>query len=35
MYLAEILWLASWPVFIYIAYRVVFWGVKKFEKKFD
>lgn len=33
MYLKEILWLISWPVLIYISYRLVLVALKKFEKK--
>ena len=32
-YINEILWLASWPVIIYVAYRICFWAIKRYEKK--
>lgn len=31
--LEQILWFLSWPVFIYLTYRVVLIALKKFEKK--
>ncbi len=31
--LEQILWLTSWPVFIFICYRVVVVAVNKLEKK--
>jgi hypothetical protein len=33
MYLTEILWLALWPVLIFVSYRLVLLALKKFEKK--
>ena len=33
MYTAQIIWLISWPVFIYISYRLVLFALKKFEGK--
>lgn len=30
-YLSEILWLLSWPVFIFLTYRLVFWVIKRYE----
>ncbi len=32
-YLTEILWLLSWPVLIYISYRLVLLSLRKFEAK--
>ncbi len=32
MYTAEILWLISWPVFIYVSYRIILYAIKKFEE---
>ena len=32
-YLPEILWLASWPVMVWIAWRVCFRAIRKFEKR--
>lgn len=31
-YLSEILGLISWPVLIYISYRVSAWAIEKFEE---
>lgn len=31
--LEQILWFLSWPVFIYLTYRLVLIALKKFEKK--
>jgi hypothetical protein len=31
MYTSQILWLLSWPVLIYISYRLVLLVLKKFE----
>jgi len=33
MYTASIIWLISWPIFIYLSYRVVLFALKKFESK--
>ncbi len=33
MYIQEILWLLSWPVFILISYYVASYAIRKFEKK--
>lgn len=33
MYIQEILWLFSWPVFILISYYVIRYAIRKFEKK--
>ncbi len=33
MYTASIIWLATWPVFIYLSYRIVLYALKKFEDK--
>jgi len=33
MYLKEIIQLISWPISIYIVYRITFWAIKKFDKK--
>jgi hypothetical protein len=32
MYLKAILWLLSWPVFIFITYRIILYALKRFEK---
>lgn len=32
-YLTEILMFASWPLFIYISYKVCAWVIAKFENK--
>lgn len=32
-YLPEILSLISWPVLIYVTYRVVLFALKKFDEK--
>ncbi|HUW06262.1 MAG TPA: hypothetical protein VMW01_08365 [Williamwhitmania sp.] len=31
-YLTEILGLVSWPVLIYVSYRVIVWAIEKFEE---
>ena len=31
MYIKEILWLASWPVLIYVSYRLAYFAINKFE----
>ena len=31
-YTSEIIQLISWPVLIYISYRLSLWAVKKFEE---
>jgi hypothetical protein len=33
MYIASILWYLSWPVLIYLSYRIILCSVKRFEKK--
>lgn len=33
MYLTSILWLISWPVLIYVSYRLILWEVRRSEKK--
>lgn len=33
MYTESIIWLISWPVFIYLSYRLVLFALKKFENK--
>jgi hypothetical protein len=33
MYWTEILWLISWPVLIWVSYKLSVWAVKKFEQK--
>lgn len=33
MYLREILWLISWPIFIWFSYKMTQVVLKKFEKK--
>jgi hypothetical protein len=32
-YLHEILWLASWPVVIWVAYKLSFWAIRRYEAK--
>lgn len=32
-YTNEILWLLSWPVLIYVSYKLSVWTVKYWEKK--
>lgn len=32
MYWKEIIQLISWPISIYIMYRIIFWAIKKYEK---
>ncbi len=32
-YLHEILWLVSWPVIIWVTFRVSFWVIKRYEAK--
>lgn len=32
-YLSEILWLLSWPVLIYVSYKLSVWAIKYWEKK--
>lgn len=32
-YINEILWLASWPAIIYVAYKICFWAIKRYENK--
>ena len=32
MYIREILWLLSWPVLIYVSYRIILLAIAKFEK---
>ncbi len=32
MYITEIAWLLSWPVFIFISYRIALVAIEKFEK---
>lgn len=33
MHTIQILWLLTWPVSIYITYRVVLFVLKKYERK--
>lgn len=33
-HLAQILWLLSWPVLIYVSYRLVLLALKLYEKKY-
>jgi len=33
-HITQILWLLSWPLLIYISYRVILFALKIFEKKF-
>ncbi|MGE0076856.1 MAG: hypothetical protein AB7S48_03255 [Bacteroidales bacterium] len=32
-YISEILWLLSWPVLIYVSYKLSVWAIKYWEKK--
>lgn len=32
--LASVLWYLSWPVLIFISYRIIAWAVKRYEKKY-
>lgn len=32
-YISEILWLLSWPVLMYVSYRLSVWAIKLWEKK--
>jgi len=32
MYLTEIIWLISWPVFIWVSYKLSVLAIKRFEK---
>jgi len=32
MYLKEILWLISWPVFIWFSYKMVLYALKKLDR---
>lgn len=32
-YITEIAWLLSWPVLIYVSYRLAAWAVGRWEKK--
>ncbi|MDI3527429.1 MAG: hypothetical protein PWR03_1612 [Tenuifilum sp.] len=33
-YINEILWFLSWPVLIYVSYKITLWAIKFWEKKF-
>ncbi len=33
IYLTEILWLISWPVLIWVSYKLSVWAVKKFDEQ--
>ena len=33
--LSSILWFLSWPLLIYVSYKLVWWVVKKYEKKLE
>jgi len=33
MYWTSILWLLTWPVLIYVSYRVILFAVRKEEKQ--
>ncbi len=35
MYTTPILWMLSWPLLIIIAYRLIKFVVKKYEKKME
>jgi hypothetical protein len=32
MYIKEILWLVSWPVFIWVSYKIIRFALKKLDK---
>jgi hypothetical protein len=34
MYWNEILWLLSWPLFIWVNYLIISYVLKKYEKKY-
>jgi hypothetical protein len=34
-YLPQILIFVSWPLFIYLCYKVCAWAVDKFEQKYE
>ncbi len=31
----ELLWLLSWPLFIFVAYKLAYFVVKKYEKNLE
>lgn len=31
-YISEIIQLVSWPILIYVSYRLCLWAIKKFEE---
>jgi hypothetical protein len=35
MYTSEILWLISWPLFIFVAYKLSAFAIKRYEAKQD
>jgi hypothetical protein len=35
MYTTEIIWLATWPLLIFLSYRAVLLALKRFEKKMN
>jgi len=32
MHISSILWFFSWPVLIYLSYRIIVWAVMRYEK---
>lgn len=32
-YLSSIIWLATWPIFIYVSYKTALWALKKLDKE--
>ncbi len=34
-HIEQILWLLSWPVLIYVSYRLVLFALRTYEKKFQ
>ncbi len=33
--MAQIIWLISWPIFIFATYRLVLFALKKFDKRIN
>ena len=33
MFIASIIWYLTWPLLVYITYRIILCSVKKYEKK--
>jgi hypothetical protein len=34
-YLIQVLWILSWPLLIFIAYKVILWLLQNYEKKLE